>query len=182
MTEEKIRKGLLMRSARPRRIMPERQVHRSKARRTSMKRLAVLTAAVSAAVMATAVAANGRPSPVSASNTLTVTARSTSFNTAGSGLGAVTTFTDDLYARGKKIGRDQVTCIATGPGSFLECYATDLLPKGQVESTGPFDPVHQTHVTVGISGGTGAYRAARGTIDINVLSQTRSSYVYHFDN
>lgn len=147
-----------------------------------MKRLLTLAAAVGAATMAITVAASGHTAASSSPSTVTVSARSTSFNTAGSGLGAVTTFTDDLYAHGKKVGRDQVTCIATGPGSFLECYATDLLPKGQVESVGPFDPVHQTHATVGISGGTGAYRNARGTIDIKVLSQTTSTYTYHFSN
>jgi hypothetical protein len=147
-----------------------------------MKRLAVVTVIAGVTAMTLAVAASGHSPARSRSNTLTVSARSTSFNTAGSGLGAVTTFTDDLYAHGRKVGRDQVTCIATGPGSFLECYATDLLPKGQVESVGPFDPVHQTHAIVGISGGTGAYRDARGTIEINVLSQTKSTYVYHFDH
>ncbi len=147
-----------------------------------MQRLLAAAAAAGAAVMALAITASARTPNRFPSSTLTVTAQSTSFNTAGSGLGAVTTFTDDLYARAKKIGRDQVTCIATGPGSFLECYATDLLPRGQVESVGPFDPVHQTRVTVGISGGTGAYRDARGTIDIRVLSQTKSTYTYHFDH
>lgn len=145
-----------------------------------MKRLLVLTAATGAVALAIAVVASGHTTARSTASTVTVSAQSTSFNTAGSGLGAVTTFTDDLYAHGKKVGRDQVTCVATGPGSFLECYATDLLPKGQVESVGPFDPVHQTELTVGITGGTGAYRDARGAIDIKVLSQTKSTYTYHF--
>lgn len=147
-----------------------------------MQRLITLGAITVANTLAIVVAASGHSAAAPASTTPTVTARATSFNTAGSGLGAVTTFTDNLYIHGKKVGRDQVVCIATGPGSFLECTGTDLLPKGQVESVGAFDPAHQTHLTVGITGGTGAYRDARGTIDIRLLSQTKSVYTYHFDH
>jgi hypothetical protein len=140
--------------------------------------VSALTAAT-AILLTVAVSASGHRS-APRSKTLVVSA--TSFHTAGTGLGAVTTFTDDLVANGKKLGRDQVTCEATGPGSFLECTATDLLPSGEINSIGPFDPVHQSHVTVGIVGGTRTYRNARGTIDITVISQTKSTYTYHLDS
>ena len=41
--------------------------------------------------------------------------------------------------------------------------------------------MHETSATVGITGGTGAYRDARGTIEIRLLSQTKSTYTYHID-
>ena len=145
-----------------------------------MKRLLAVTVALATMAAVIAVAASGHASSAASARTLVVTARATSLHTAGTGAGAVTTFTDDLYSDTRKVGRDQVTCVATGPASFLECYATDVLPKGQVESVGPFDPVHQSRATVGIVGGTGAYHAARGTIAIKLLSQTKSTYTYHF--
>ena len=138
-------------------------------------------AAIATVLVLSAVSASGHASTASGGSTVVVSAQSTSFNTAGSGLGAVTTFTDDLYSHGTKVGRDQVVCTATGPGSILECLGTDLLPKGEVVSSGPFDPAHQTHLEVGILGGTGAYRDARGVIDIKLISQTKSTYTYHFD-
>jgi hypothetical protein len=147
-----------------------------------MKRIVSVTAiAIAAMMLIVVVAASGHARTAAISSTLVVTAQATSFNTAGNGLGAVTTFTDNLYSHGHKVGRDQVMCVATGPGSYLECLGTDLLANGQVESIGSFDPVHQTRVDVGIAGGTGAYSDARGTIDVKVLSQTKSTYTYHFD-
>lgn len=71
--------------------------------------------------------------------------------------------------------------MATGPGAFLECYASDLLPKAQIQSVAAADPARQSHFTVAIVGGTGAYRDARGTIAIAELSQTVSTYIYHID-
>ena len=143
--------------------------------------LRITMTSIAAFMLIAAVTASGRTRASASAATVVVMARSTSFNTAGTGLGAVTTFTDDLFAHGRKVGRDQVMCVATGPGKFLECLGTDLLPKGEVESIGVFDPAHQSRLTVGIVGGTGAYRDARGTIDIAVLSQTKSTYTYHFD-
>jgi allene oxide cyclase-like protein len=159
------------------------KAHPTSQEETDMRRpLTITIAGIATFMLITAVTASGRTRASASAATVVVTARSTSFNTAGSGLDAVTTFTDDLFAHGRKVGRDQVMCVATGPGSFLECLGTDLLPKGQVESIGVFDPVRQSRLTVGIVGGTGAYRDARGTIDVVVLSQTKSTYVYHFDH
>ena len=143
--------------------------------------LTITAGAAASALTIVTVAASGHTLSVSNAETLSVSAHVTSFHTVGKGPGAVTTFTDNLYVHGHKVGRDQVACIATGPGTFLECQGTDLLPKGQVESAGVFDPVHETHLTVGIEGGTGAYRDARGTIYVRLLSKTKSTYTYRFE-
>jgi hypothetical protein len=132
------------------------------------------------AAMAAAATASGQPN-ADAANTLNVSATETSFNSTGSGRGAVTTFTDDLFERGARVGSDHVSCVTTGPGSDLECYATDLLPNGQIQSIGTFDPTSQTSFTVSIVGGTGAYRDAQGVIEITLVSQTQSTYAYDID-
>ena len=145
-----------------------------------MKRLLVLAAALAAAAaIVTAATATGQGTSAG-STTIRVSAKSTSFNQVGQGIGSVITLTDDLFQNGKKVGTDVVACVVTGPGNVQQCYATDTLPKGEISSMGPSDPA-QTRFTVGITGGTGAYRDARGTIDINIIDQTNSTYVYHVD-
>jgi hypothetical protein len=147
-----------------------------------MRRLAGLAAILAAAVaVVAATTASGHSRRAAQSTTVQITAHQTSFNTAGNGLGAVTTFTDDLFRQGTKVGSDRVACVTTGPGGVLECYASDLLPAGQIQSIGTFDPATQTHFTVSIVGGTADYRDARGTIEIVLLNQTESTYIYSID-
>jgi hypothetical protein len=149
-----------------------------------MKRLLTVTFTGAAALTATlivVVSASGHPGTASGRTTVVVTAHQSSFHATGTGPGSIITFTDDLVAHGKKIGRDQVGCLATGPGSSIECYATAFLPKGNIESMTAFDPVHQRKVTIGIVGGTRAYRDAGGVIDVTVITPTKMTYAYHID-
>ena len=146
-----------------------------------MKRLLALAAALAVAVAVVAATTASGNANQAGSTTIRVNAKTTSFNQVGQGVGSIITFTDDLFQNGKKIGTDVVACIVTGPGDVQECYATDTLPKGQISSMGPSDPVTQPRFPVAITGGTGAYRDAWGTSDVNLIDQENSTYVYHVD-
>jgi hypothetical protein len=144
-----------------------------------MKRRIVLTM-VGAALLVPllVVAASGSGGGSGGITTIRVVQKRTSLKSSGS----VLTVTNDLDQHGKKVGRDQIACVATGPGTFFECYASSLLPKGQIDGQGAIDPIHSTHFTVAIVGGTGAYRNARGTIDNVDVSKTETDNIFHITN
>jgi hypothetical protein len=147
-----------------------------------MKSLTIVAAALVAMLFANFSAA-GAPAPpdvtltskaASKNVTFTVRQKQTSFAITGK----VVTTTHNLILRGKQIGRDQIQCVLTGPGTFAECTATTLLRGGQIQEQGALDPVRQTRFTVAITGGTGIYTGASGTLDVN-RSTAVATNVYH---
>jgi hypothetical protein len=98
---------------------------------------------------------------------------------AGDSLGDTLTFANDVFdARtGKKVGTDQGQCVRTVVGVAFECAWTTFLPKGQITVQGPFYDAADS--TVAITGGTGAYRNARGTMDVHARSATEFDFVFH---
>jgi hypothetical protein len=141
-----------------------------------MKRRLVLLAATSvAAALLLVVSASGSGTTRARGTTIRVVQKRTSFHPSGNLL----TLTDNLFQHGKKIGRDQIACVHTGPGTFFECYASSLLPKGQIEGQAAVDPIHSHRFTVAITGGTGAYRTARGTIENVDVSKTETDNIFH---
>jgi hypothetical protein len=81
---------------------------------------------------------------------------------------------------GGDTGRSWATCTIVGKGGGV-CHVVVSLTKGDIAaqfvvrtaSNGP--PKHAI-----ITGGTGAYNAAGGTVDIKVLSQTKNQLTFHF--
>ena len=98
---------------------------------------------------------------------------------AGDSLGDTLTFANEVFdARsGKKVGTDQGQCVRTVVGQAFECYWTTFLPKGQITVQGPFYDAADS--TFAITGGTGAYRNARGTMDLHARSATEFDFVFH---
>ena len=142
-----------------------------------MKRRLVLfaTAATVAVLLLVVVNASGSGASPSSGTALRVVQKQTSLHVTGN----VITITDDLFSHGRKVGRDQIACVATGPGTFYECYASSLLPNGQIEGQAAIDPITTHRFTVAIVGGTGAYRTARGTIDNVDVSKTETDNIFH---
>jgi hypothetical protein len=141
-----------------------------------MKRRLVLTAAAAAVTaLLVAVSASGSGSNPGSNTTIRVVQKRTSIHA----MGNVITITDDLFSHGTKIGRDQIACVTTGPGTFYECYASSLLPQGQIEGQAAIDPIHSHRFTVAIVGGTGAYATARGTTDNVDVSSTETDNIFH---
>jgi allene oxide cyclase len=87
----------------------------------------------------------------------------------GDSAGDVLTFSNPVFdaADRTQVGTDQGYCIRTVAGSAYECNWTLLLPKGQLVVEGPFYDTKDS--TLAITGGTGAYRNARGEMGLHAL-------------
>lgn len=149
-----------------------------------MKSLTILTAAL-VAMLAGNFTADGQSAPRNAAfartpalRNVTFTARQVETSFTISITNKLVTTTHDLVLKGKKIGRDQVECTITGPGTFAECSATALLHNGQIQEQGALDPVKQKKFTVTITGGSGIYTGVSGTVDVN-RSTPVATNVYH---
>jgi hypothetical protein len=84
-------------------------------------------------------------------------------------------FSDDLWHHGEKIGDDGGSCVVVrieGTSGLHHCVATWRLPEGQITAQGlvPFDIAQgetaDAPFTVAVTGGTGAFRTARGELDV----------------
>jgi hypothetical protein len=113
----------------------------------------------------------------------------------GNSLGDQLHFTSDLIQRPRsgvgppppgagapqerKIGEDGGVCsiarIAADGATTYQCVGTNSLPLGQITSQGlvtygPTEEFRQKPYSFAITGGTGKYRAARGTVTIQEVS------------
>jgi hypothetical protein len=89
-------------------------------------------------------------------------------------LGDVSVITEDAYRDGKKVGTSDLTCTMVRldlPKHFFaaQCFNTTVLPEGQITTQGyvTSDQIEQVPFEQAITGGTGAYRAARGVLTVD---------------
>ena len=104
----------------------------------------------------------------------------------GLSLGDYFVATEDLFRQGKKVGTDHAVCTLTRlvprtgtPKRFaVQCVATLLLPEGQITvqgvRTGSLSAQEPPRFTLAITGGTGAYKTARGQVRIVDINATES--------
>jgi allene oxide cyclase len=131
-----------------------------------MKRLLVVLALVAMGVLTFAVVSAGG-SGGSGGKVILVVEHATTDATTDTGdpgdtSGDILTFANDVFdaSDSTKVGTDQGYCIRiTAPGSY-ECNWTTFLKDGQITVEGPFFDTSDS--VVAITGGTGAYRNARG--------------------
>ena len=131
-----------------------------------MKRLLVVPALVAMGVLTFAVVSAGG-SDGSGGKVIHVVEHATTDATTDTGdpgdtSGDILTFANDVFdaSDSTKVGTDQGYCIRiTAPGSY-ECNWTTFLKDGQITVEGPFFDTSDS--VVAITGGTGAYRNARG--------------------
>ena len=98
----------------------------------------------------------------------------------GDTVGDVLTFANDVFDAGnaEKVGTDQGYCIRVVAGSAYECTWTTFLQGGQIVVAGPFYDAKDS--TLAITGGTGRYRNARGTMDLHARAGgTEFAFVFH---
>jgi allene oxide cyclase len=80
-------------------------------------------------------------------------------------------------ANSKQIGTDQGNCIRTKTGVSWECAWTTNLPGGSLVVEGPYlDSGEPT--TLAITGGTGRYATARGTMTL-ATAGANFSFTFH---
>jgi allene oxide cyclase len=99
---------------------------------------------------------------------------------AGDSAGDVLTFANDVFnaADTKKVGTDQGYCIRTVPGVSYECNWTNMLEGGSITVEGPFYDAKDS--VIAITGGTGRYRRARGTMKLHARENgTKIDFVFH---
>ena len=94
--------------------------------------------------------------------------------------------TEDLFRKGKKVGHDHATCTLTRlepktgkpETGAVQCLITFMLPEGQITVQGvrtfALDAQEPPNFVLAITGGTGAYKAARGSVHIVDLNETDS--------
>ncbi len=99
----------------------------------------------------------------------------------GDSLGDELAFGNPVYdaANKKRVGRDQGSCVRTAVGTAWECSWTILLSAGQITVEGPFYDAADSILT--ITGGTGAYRGARGQITLHARNAKGTEYDFLYD-
>jgi allene oxide cyclase len=156
--------------------------------RREMKRAFIPTALVAAAILVFAVvnaaAGGSRKSESSSIHVIEhATTDAVTNGTAGDSAGNVLTFANDVFnaANVKKVGSDQGYCIRIVVGKTWECNWTTFLGEGQITVEGPFSDTGDT--TLAITGGTGKYRNARGSMELNYHNPagTEFDFVFHLN-
>jgi hypothetical protein len=93
-------------------------------------------------------------------------------------LGDMFVFTSKLTKHGKKVGHTGVVCTATSvKRGELQCVATAKLRHGQITVQGLVgdDDVF----ALAITGGTGAFEGAGGTLVVKEISDTKEILTFH---
>jgi len=154
-----------------------------------MKRLLIPVTAAAAVVLVFAVvnasagpsgskaAGGGSIHVVEHATTDAVTNGDAAFDTAGN----ILTFANDVYDEGNshKLGSDQGYCVRIVVGATWECNWTTSLPGGQITVEGPFSDTGDTVLSV--TGGTGAYRNARGSMELRYHNAAGTEFDFVFN-
>lgn len=98
----------------------------------------------------------------------------------GDSAGDLLTFANEVYdaKNATKVGTDNGWCIRTVPGKAWECFWTLTLPKGQITVEGPFLDAGDS--VLAVTGGTGAYRGARGEMALHARDAKGSEYDFKY--
>lgn len=150
-----------------------------------MKRLLVIPALAAVGVLTFAVVNGGAGTSGSGGKVIHVIERATTDTVtdtgdAGDSVGDVLTFANDVYDASdtNKVGSDQGYCIRTKVGVSWECNYTTFLARGQIVVEGPFFDAADS--TFAITGGTGAYRNARGQLELKARNGgAEFDFVFH---
>lgn len=150
-----------------------------------MKRLLVPAAVVAAAILTFAVVnamAGGSRSREGGSIHVIEHATSDAVtNGTGDSAGNILTFANEVFnsSNTKKVGTDQGYCVRIEVGKSWECNWTTFLPGGQITVEGPFLDTGDS--TLAITGGTGAYRNVRGSMELKYRNPAGTEFDFVFN-
>jgi hypothetical protein len=98
----------------------------------------------------------------------------------GDSVGDLLTFANPVYdaANVTQVGSDQGYCVRVVVGKSWECFWTLILKKGQITVEGPF--ADEGDSTFAITGGTGKYVGAKGTLTLHPRDATPTGYDFTY--
>lgn len=100
--------------------------------------------------------------------------------TNGDSTGDLLTFHNDVYdeANASVVGSDQGDCVRIEVGVSWECRWVTTLATGSITVEGPFLDAGPS--VLAVTGGTGAYREARGSMRLVALNETGTEFEFIF--
>ena len=99
----------------------------------------------------------------------------------GDSVGDMLVFANGVFDSANKtqVGTDQGYCVRTIVGKSWECFWTLTLKAGQITVEGPFMDEGDSLFTV--TGGTGKYAGAKGSMKLHPRDAKSSSYDFTYD-
>jgi hypothetical protein len=99
----------------------------------------------------------------------------------GDSVGDLLVFANKVYDAGNKtqVGSDQGYCVRTVVGKSWECFWTLTLKAGQITVEGPF--LDEGDSLMSVTGGTGKYTGAKGSMKLHPRDATPTGYDFTYD-
>src|SRR6202044_574674 len=99
----------------------------------------------------------------------------------GDSVGDLLVFANKVYDAGNKmqLGTDNGYCVRTIVGKSWECFWTLSLKGGQITVEGPF--MDEGDSLFAVTGGTGKYAGAKGSMKLHPRDAKSSSYDFTYD-
>jgi hypothetical protein len=99
----------------------------------------------------------------------------------GDSIGDMLVFANGVFDAANKmqVGSDQGYCVRTVVGKAWECFWTLTLKAGRITVEGPFMDEGDSLFTV--TGGTGKYAGAKGSMKLHPRDAKSSSYDFTYD-
>ena len=99
----------------------------------------------------------------------------------GDSVGDLLVFANKVYDAANKtqLGTDNGYCVRTVVGKSWECFWTLTLKGGQITVEGPF--MDSGDSLLAVTGGTGKYAGARGSMKLHPRDPTPTAYDFTYD-
>jgi hypothetical protein len=99
----------------------------------------------------------------------------------GDSVGDLLVFANKVYdaANKSQLGTDNGYCVRTVVGKSWECFWTLTLKAGQITVEGPF--MDSGDSLLAVTGGTGKYAGARGSLKLHPRDPTPTAYDFTYD-
>jgi allene oxide cyclase len=99
----------------------------------------------------------------------------------GDSVGDMLVFANGIFDAANKtqIGSDQGYCVRTSVGKSWECFWTLTLKAGQITVEGPF--LDEGDSLLVVTGGTGKYAGAKGSLKLHPRDPTPTAYDFTYD-
>jgi allene oxide cyclase len=99
----------------------------------------------------------------------------------GDSIGDLLVFSNEVFdaANKTKVGQDQGYCVRIVVGKSWECFWTLTLKAGQITVEGPF--FDEGDSLFAVTGGTGQYAGAKGSMTLHPRDAKSTSYDFTYD-